>query len=114
VGTAWQWERFIGNNDSQIEVDDPTRYTLTLQADGLYQVEADCNLASGRYTLEGAALSLLPGPTTLAECGPDSLYDSFLKNLGHVRIYTITDEGKLVLDLWADGGHMVFGPSPDL
>jgi heat shock protein HslJ len=35
------------------------------------------------------------------------LYDQFLSRLGDVRTY-VMDEGKLVLNLWADAGNMVF------
>jgi heat shock protein HslJ len=107
VGMTWEWERFLGGDGSQIAVDDPSRYTLTLLPDGTYQIKADCNVAGGAYTLDGSHLTLEPGPTTLAECGPDSLYNKFLANLGHVRTY-VMDDDKLVLNLWADAGNMVF------
>jgi heat shock protein HslJ len=107
VGITWQWERFIGGDDSRIDVDDPSLYTLTLKPDGSYQVKADCNLSTGAYTLQDGALTLQPGPTTLAECAPGSLYGQFLAKLGDVRTY-VMDEGKLVLNLFADAGDMVF------
>jgi heat shock protein HslJ len=107
TGIEWQWERFLSGDGSTIKVDDPSRYTLTLNADGTYAVRADCNRSAGGYTLDEAHLTLQPGPTTLAECGPESLYDAFLQQLGDVRTWTVTDDGKLVLDLWADAGQMV-------
>jgi heat shock protein HslJ len=111
VGIVWEWERFLGNDGSVLEVNDPSRYTLILNPDGTYQIRADCNRSGGAYVLDEGSLTLQPGPTTLAECGPDSLYDEFLTKLGHVRTYVyVADDGKLVLDLWADAGHMVFRP----
>jgi heat shock protein HslJ len=66
-------------------------------------------MSGGAYTLDEGSLTLQPGPTTLAECGPDSLYDEFLAKLGYVRTYVyLADDGKWVLDLWADAGQMVF------
>jgi heat shock protein HslJ len=109
VGRTWTWQRFLSGDGSEIEVDDPARYTLTLGPDGVYQVKADCNLSSGAYTLADGSLLLEPGPTTLAECGPDSLSDRYLTLLGHVRTYVLEGE-QLYLDLWADGGQMVFQP----
>jgi len=112
VGTVWEWERFVGGDGSEIRVEDPPKYTLTLNADGTYQVVADCNRAGGGYTLEGALLTLLPGPMTLAECGPDSLYDEFVAKLGDVRTYVRPDESdQLVLNLFADAGNMFFRPA---
>ncbi len=111
VGTTWLWERYDDmaalNN---IVVADPTMYTLLLNADGTYQLKADCNLAGGSYTLEGSSITLASGPTTLAECGPDSLYNTFLVKLDNVATYVI-DGDNLVLNLWADAGNMVFAPS---
>ena len=112
VGVVWEWERFVGGADADvIEVDDPSKYTLTLNADGTYQVRADCNRATGGYTLDEAHLTLQPGPTTLAECEPGSLYDEFLGKLGYVRTYVSDDEGRLVLNLWADAGNLFFRPA---
>jgi heat shock protein HslJ len=107
VGRIWTWQRFLSGDGSTIEVDDPDRYTLTLKPDGTYHVEADCNLSSGSYTLAEGSLLLAAGPTTLAACGPESLSDRYLTLLGHVRTYLLEGE-QLYLDLWADGGQMVF------
>lgn len=111
VGTVWEWVRFddtAGFNN--IVVDDPSLYTFTLNADGTYQIKADCNFASGGYTLEGSSLTLQSGPTTLAECGSESLYNIYLTQLGNVGTFVI-DGDSLVLNLWADGGNMVFAPA---
>lgn len=111
VGTVWEWVKFVGGDGTVIEVQDPSKYTLTLNADGTYQVLADCNRAGGEYKLEKGLLTLLPGPMTLAECGPDSLYDKYVKKLGFVRTYVWDDEGRLVLNLMADAGDMFFRPA---
>ncbi len=111
VGFSWLWERFddtAGLNN--IVVDDPDLYTLRLNEDGTYEVKADCNLASGSYLLEDNSVTFEPGPTTLAECGPESLYNTYLTQLGDVVTF-VMDGDKLVLNLWADGGNMVFTPA---
>jgi heat shock protein HslJ len=109
-GITWMWERFDDTADlNNIVVDDPSLYTLTLNVDGTYSVKADCNMASGAYVLEGSSLKFEPGPTTLAECGPESLYNTFLADLGYVATYVI-EGNTLYLNLWADGGNMVFSP----
>ena len=53
-------------------------------------------------------------PVTLAECGPDSLYDQYLNQLSNVGTH-VTNEDKLILNLFADAGNMIFanaGPVP--
>jgi heat shock protein HslJ len=105
---TWKWESLSdASGQTQITVDHPERYLLELGTDGLYQVTADCNRAMGAYTVDGETLTLLPGPTTLAECEPGSLYDEYLSYLGAVERYTIED-GKLLLQLAADGPIMHF------
>jgi heat shock protein HslJ len=111
IGTTWLWERYddtAGINN--IVVEDPSQYTLLLKADGTYQLKADCNLANGSYTIEESSITFEPGPTTLAECGPDSLYNAFLMKFEHVATY-VMDGDKLFLNLWADAGNLVFVPS---
>jgi heat shock protein HslJ/major membrane immunogen (membrane-anchored lipoprotein) len=114
VDIVWHWQRFddtAGLKD--IVVDDPVKYTLTLLPDGTYQIKADCNLASGAYTLQGSNLTLHPGPMTLAECGPGSLYNEYLSWLGQVATLVLED-GKLVLNLKADAGNMIFVQTEDV
>ena len=111
----WQWEQFQDQAEvNDITVSNPENYELILWTDSTYNFKADCNMGIGSYTMNGSSLSLEPGPVTLAECGPDSLYDQYLNQLGNVATY-LTNEGKLILNLFADAGNMVFtntGPVP--
>jgi heat shock protein HslJ len=108
VGVVWRWVKFLGGDGTTIIVDDPEKYTLELLPDGMVRIEADCNSASGTYTLDAAGgLTLELGPTTLAECGPGSLYDEYLEMLGWVRTYVMEGD-QLVLNMMADGGDLFF------
>lgn len=110
IGVSWLWEQFDDTADiNNIAVNDPSLYTLLLNPDGTYEIKADCNLASGRYTLEDSLISFEPGPTTLAACEPGSLYDIYLTRLDEVATF-VMDGDNLVLNLWADAGNMVFTP----
>jgi heat shock protein HslJ len=112
VGVVWEWTRFVGGDDTIVEVEDPARYTLTLNEDGTYEVLADCNRAGGGYTLKTSLLNLLPGPMTLVECGPGSLYDEYVRMLGDVRTYVRpSGSDQLVLNLFADAGNLFFRPA---
>jgi para-nitrobenzyl esterase len=108
---TWQWLRFDDTADlNNIQVADPALYTLVLNADGSYSAKVDCNQVMGSYTLEVSSITFEPGITTLAECGPESLYNTFLAHLSNVAAFVI-DGDNLVLNLWADGGNMVFAPA---
>ncbi len=109
VGITWEWEAYQDNGEiNDITVPDPSKYTLLLNSDGTYNIKADCNTGSGSYTLEGSSISFGPGPMTMAMCEPDSLDQTFLRNLGDVVTYVLTDEGKLALNLKMDAGNMIF------
>ena len=111
TGITWQWLRFEDSTGSNnIEVSDPTSYNLILISDGSYNANVDCNQVIGSYTLEGNSITFVPGFTTLAECGPESHYYTFLDQLTKVATF-VMDGDNLVLNLSADGGNLVFAPA---
>jgi heat shock protein HslJ len=112
VGPTWAWIGLVGTAPaSQFVVPDPQHYTLRLTALGTYDAQADCNLLSGRYTLQGSSLTLEPGPTTLAVCPPPTLSDQYVLLLGQVESYGF--EGpQLVLTLQGGAGRMTFRAAP--
>ncbi|MDX9864210.1 MAG: META domain-containing protein [Anaerolineaceae bacterium] len=110
LNTVWRWTAYedtAGLND--ITVPDPSKYTLEFQADGSVLIQADCNRATGSVNIENGSLNYIPGLTTLAACGPDSLYDQFLAKLNDSATYVLQD-GQLFLNLKMDAGNMVFAP----
>lgn len=102
---TWAWVETQGQNALAPSAG---TYTLRIQDDGTLVVQADCNRAAGTVKAAGTMLSVVLGPTTLAECGPDSLSAQFLRQLGTVRHHALRD-GHLWLKL-ADGGTMVLAP----
>ncbi|HMN29437.1 MAG TPA: META domain-containing protein [Caldilineaceae bacterium] len=88
-------------------VDDPSKYTLTLQPDGKVALQADCNRGGGAYTLDAAAISIEVAVMTRMACPEGSLADKFVKELNAARTYVMDGED-LVLDLFADSGNMRF------
>jgi heat shock protein HslJ len=77
-------------------------------ADGTVIIQADCNSASSSVTIEGSSLTFAPGPMTLVECEPGSLYSDFLAKLGDVVTYVFDENGNLALNLKMDAGNMIF------
>lgn len=107
IDKVWQWEKFQSMDDSEIIVDDPSSYTLVFNKDGSINLQADCNVVLGEYTMEDSSLSIVLGPTTLAYCGDESLDNQYLSYLEDVVTYVLS-EGKLYLNLKYDSGDMVF------
>lgn len=108
VDTTWQWIQLIETEPAaQSVVPDPENYTLVFRPDGLYEVKADCNLGSGAYTVDGSSLTLGVMAMTMAECGPESLYDQYVGSLGNVASFGM-EGGRLVLNLKDEAGRMVF------
>ena len=106
TGTTWQWVS-LTTPVEQTAVNDPTRYTITFNTDGTAAIKADCNNVVASYTTDGSALSIVPGPTTLAACPEDSLGDQFVANLSNAAIYFFQD-GDLFMDMAFDSGTLRF------
>jgi heat shock protein HslJ len=100
IGPTWEWTGFQDATE-RYAVAQPSRYTVTFQADGTYQVKADCNTGSGSYTLDGKNLTIGPAAMTRMACPPDSQDTAFLTNLNAAKtqfgagksLYIVTDEG---------------------
>ena len=108
LDTTWEWQQLIETEPAaQSLVPDPGNYTIVFSKDGLYNATADCNLLSGNYEVSGSSLTLLPGPSTLAECGPDSLYDLYVGFLAQVDGYELEND-KLILTFGDGAGQMIF------
>lgn len=107
---VWRLSRFdAAEGDGSYSVGAPGRYTLSLLANGSYRVRADCNRMQGAYRVESEQrIAITPGAATLAECGPDSHYAHYLRQLTDVRQFEviektgqlklITSKGQLIFD----------------
>ena len=115
TGIQWQWAELTETEPaSQSVVPDPENYTLVLRPDGGLVINADCNVVGGSYTLEGDALTIALGPSTMAFCGEQSLDQQYLELLGNIDSYALEGD-RLTLDLIEGGGRMTFdsgGPAP--
>ncbi|MDD1621449.1 MAG: META domain-containing protein [Methylococcaceae bacterium] len=109
---VWQLSRFEATEgDESFSVGAADRYTLTLLANGSYRVRADCNRMQGAYRLESEQrIALSPGAATLAECGPDSHYSQYLRQLSDVRQFEVIEKtGQL--KLITGKGRLIFYPA---
>ena len=82
-------------------------YTITFNDDGTFAAKADCNQVSGTYTIQDdSVLTIVPGPSTLAFCGEESLGDEYVAALGQAGSYTFA-ENQLTVTL-LDSGTLTF------
>ncbi len=80
-GTVWQWQHTLMNDDDRFVPDNPVNYTVQFMADGAVAVQADCNRVRGTYTVDGNAIMIALGPSTMAACPEDSLGERFATQL---------------------------------
>jgi heat shock protein HslJ len=108
AGTSWQWTGLVETAPAaQSAVPDPESYTLSFEPHGIVSVKADCNMVNGVYTVDGDALTITLGPSTLAFCGEASADQTYLAALAQVNSYALTDSA-LTLGLKDDAGEMQF------
>ena len=116
-GTAWRLIEIQSMDDSvgTTRVDDPTRYTMHLNADGSVALRLDCNSATGTWTAEAGAdrssgtFEFGPLAATMALCPPPSVDGQVTKQAPYFRSYLLKD-GRLYLSLMADGGIFAWEP----
>jgi len=108
LDTTWEWQQLIETQPAaQSVILNSENYTIVFNQDGIYNAKADCNMLSGGYEVDSSNLTLLPGPTTLAECGPDSSYYQYVSLLGQVDGYQMEND-KLILTFGDGAGQMIF------
>jgi heat shock protein HslJ len=77
-GKRWAWEGFTAPDAGPLVPAHPENYWLEFLPHGQLAIQADCNRATGKWTVEGAALHLTPLAMTLMACPEESLDGRFL------------------------------------
>ena len=111
VGVPWEWVESVYNNDTSITVTVPSSYTMTLLPDGSVDLQVDCNLGGGTYTLDGSQLTLEVDVMTRVACPEGTLSEVFIRDLNGAATYVMDGED-LIINLFADAGNMRFQPGP--
>jgi hypothetical protein len=111
---TWQWMQGPAQPGSSeiVTVPDPSLYQVTYGSDGTMTWVADCNRGSTTFELRNTGMTggmlAAPGVTTLAECGPGSLYQGFVNALTAAQDYRVWAGGTdLELVLPAGGGVLI-------
>lgn len=110
-GVAWEWKEFLGGDDTIVQPGHPEHYSVTFLPDGALAIQADCNRATGVYTVDGAQIALEVRGVTRAMCSPGSLEQPYLRDLSDVTSLVLR-QGRLYLALPADAGILTFAPQP--
>lgn len=115
--TQWRLVEIQSMDDaiSAKRPDDPSLYTMRLNADGKVHMRLNCNRATGTWTAEPSAdpsngrfrFGLLA--TTKALCPPPRLDEKIVSDAKYVRGYLLRDN-RLYLSLYADGGIYAWEP----
>ena len=110
VGPLWQLTQ-IAKTDGNITINDPTRYSISFNADGTANLVTDCNVGGATYTIsEGNLLTITPGISTMAFCGIGSFDQIFLGGLTNAKGYRL-EGGNLLIDMLYESGTLVFVPA---
>ena len=117
AGTRWRLRRFQSMDDAtgEIEPEDPSAYTMTLNEDGSVQMRLNCNRAVGTWSVKPASdgksgtFTFGPLATTRAPCPQPSMDERIVRDAEWIRGYLLRD-GQLHLSLMADGGIYSWEP----
>jgi len=107
IGTVWRWQQTLYNNDTKAVPPNSGNYTLNLLPDGKVSIRADCNLGGGVYRLDESKISIEITHTTRAACPPESLEQSYIRDLNATACYRM-ERDFLYLHLKNDTGTMKF------
>ena len=119
AATAWRLVELVSSDDAigTVRPDDQSKYLMTFAPDGTVSLQLDCN--RGRGTWSATATDASHGQATFGQigmtramCPKGSLDTRIARELPYVRSYVL-DGGRLVLNMMADGGSLVWRPSPE-
>jgi len=119
ANTRWRLVEFQSMDDATgtVRPQDPSLYTMQLDAGGTVAMRLNCNRATGTWSAEpgrdGASGRFEFGPlaATRAHCPPPSMDERVAAQMRFVRGYLMKG-GRLYLSLMADGGIYAWEPDP--
>jgi heat shock protein HslJ len=109
VGT-WRLVELQSNDDAigTTRPDDPSKYELTLNADGSVAMRLDCNRAFGQWQSPGPSeITFGQMGMSMALCPEGSLDTRISREMGFMRTYVLQGD-RLSLNMMADGGNLVW------
>jgi heat shock protein HslJ len=117
AGTSWRLVEFQSpdNRVGTVKPDNPSAYTMALEPDGHVALRLNCNRGIGSWTAtatgpDAGSFSFSRLAVTKAFCFAPSLDMKIARDAENVRAYVLRD-GRLHLNLMADGGTYVWEPA---
>jgi heat shock protein HslJ len=119
-GTAWRLVEFQSPDDriGTVRPDNPAAYTMALEPGGRVALRLNCNRGAGTWTAtatgpDSGSFRFGPLAVTKAFCQPPSPDVQIARNAEYIRSYVLRN-GRLYLNLMADGGTYVWEPAGGL
>jgi heat shock protein HslJ len=103
VGVTWELVAIEYDSAPTLTVDDPSRYTVRIEADGRITIRTDCNVCTGTCRVDKNTIALGTLACTRAACPPGSLDAAYGAALATVSGFSVSD-GMLVLSF--SGGRL--------
>ncbi len=106
----WRWISVTLAVDTVETGENSASYLLTFNADGSFEVRADCRTGNGRYTADGSMLTLSLNDMTSMNCGANTLapeLERLLREISNFQ-YKITNTNQLELGFATGTGNAQF------
>jgi heat shock protein HslJ len=111
IGTSWRWVRYEDPLVGGVDLPDPEAFRLTFTDRGRLTIASDCLDADLPYAIDGSIVAINTRGLDLSGCTGDSPSWRLVGDLEAVRLASFS-EGRLLLELFADSGALLFEPAP--
>lgn len=101
---AWRLESFPEGPSPAVPVPAGAAATMTFAADGAFSGNTGCNILNGTWKIDGATLTLVPGPMTMRACEDlvvQAQEQALVNGLPEVTAYTVAGDTLTLLDIGA-------------
>lgn len=106
VSGTWSLQSMTRPDSSSVAITQAGQFTLQLGEDSRIALRADCNRATGYYTLIGTTLMVGPLAATKAYCPSAPLDDEYLRMIGGSTVINAT---ATALEISSPRGTLRFG-----
>lgn len=110
-GAPWSWVRYEDPVVGSVDISDPDMFSLAFADHGRLALATDCLKADLPYAVDGANVVINTRGLDLSGCAADSPSRRLVRDLEFVGIFTLND-GRLLLELYADSGALLFERAP--